>query len=216
MRFASCLVAAALLVSSLPAAAQLSPGTSGFSSAPVSASEAEYWSMVRTLGGCLADSKRAQSEAFLATASGTPEESAAFAPLFHRKSNRCMGNFIRASIVRAHIRGSIAEGLFEQMDETQRAQGLAMPIAEPESIRSLHDFARCYVSRHQADAAALLAETKLASKGESEAIRQMSADFSECFPADREVTIVPIDIRMAIAEQLYHAARRPVQTQVVN
>lgn len=190
----------------MPAQAQLSPGTSGFSSAPTAASDAEYWIMMRTLGACLADSKHDQSVAFLASIPGSPAEDAAFETLFHRNTNRCMGNFVSASMRRAHLRGLVAEGLFEQMAEDRRRLGLAADRPAPEAVSSLHDFAACYVAGHQAEAIQFLEETKVGTKGEVAAIRQMAADFGPCLPQGVEVRIVPVNIRMAVAEALYRAA----------
>ena len=196
--------------------AQLAPGYSGFSSAPTSASEAEYWSMMRRLGGCLADSKKDMAIAFLVTEPGSDEEDTAFRPLFHRNSNRCMGNFVSASMLRAHVRGSIAEGLFEQMSAADRAVGFAVPIDSPEDVRTLHQFAECYVAGNRDEAIAFLEMTKVGTKGEAQAVRQMAANFGPCLPEGVEVKIVPIDIRMAVAEALYHSAtRRPVSVEQV-
>ncbi len=197
-----------LVLVASPVQAQLASGMSGFSSAPTSASEAEYWIMMRRLGACLADSKKGRSIEFLSTTPGSPEEDAAFQTLFHRNTNRCMGNFVSANMLRAHIRGSIAEGLFELMPSDRRAEGLSLGNAAPKTVTSLHDFAACYVGANQADAIQFLNETKVGSKGEVAAIRQMVADFSPCLPVGAEVQIVPIDIRMAIAEALFHSANR--------
>ena len=198
----------ALAFSISPAHAQLSPSASGFSSAPTDASEVEYWTMMRRLGACLADSKTAAAQAFLATSPDTDEEGSAFQSLFHRNSNRCMGNFVSASMRRAYLRGMIAEGLFKQMPEAQRARGLAKETVVPDAIGSLHDFAQCYVAKHQRDAIVFLEGTKVATKGELEAVRHMAADFGPCFPEGKHITINPDSIRMAVAEALYRAASR--------
>ena len=190
----------------VPAHAQLSPGTSGFSSAPTEASQAEYWVMIRTLGACLADYKTDKAQAFLTTAPGSSAEDAAFSALFENRRHRCMGNFVSATMLRSHVRGSVAEGLFEQMGEAAQAAIAMRQLAAPAQIASLHDFADCYVASHAANAAAFLDQTKLGSKGEIAALQQMAPDFAPCLPADREVRLDPIDLRMAIAEGLYHAA----------
>lgn len=204
-------VASALAVvafAAMPAHAQLSPGVSGFSSAPTSASEAEYWIMIRKLGLCLADSKRDQSEAFLATEPGSPEEGKAFDEIFHRFRNRCMGNFVRASMVRGHVRGSIAEGMIDMMPEGQLERAFFTPPSAPELVTSLHDFAECYVAAKPRVAQQFLAETKVGTKGELEAVRQMSVDFGPCLPSGVEIRISPVDVRMAIAEAIYQVAHQ--------
>ncbi len=205
-----CAAALALFGLASSAQAQLAPGYSGFSSAPTTASEAEYWTMMRRLGACLADSKTQAATAFLQTEPGSKAEDEAFAPLFHRHSNRCMGNFVSASMQREHIRGLIAESLFEQMPAGQRPAVVeAANDVEGEQIRTLHQFGQCYVSDHPQEAIAFLNATKVGTKGEVQAIRQMATQFGPCLPDGVEVKIVPVDIRMAIAEALFHAASTP-------
>ncbi len=189
----------------LPVQAQLSAGSSCFSSAPTSASEAEYWTMVRRLGLCLADSKRDKSIAFLDTVPGSKEEGGAFRELFHRNSNRCMGNFISAQIVRGHIRGSVAEGFVTMMDGDAKQARLATPVVAPENIRSIGDFAQCYLAGNPATALEFLEQTNVGTAGEIDALRQMSSKFGVCLPEGFKSELDPVNVRMAIAEAVYHA-----------
>ena len=202
-------LASALIVSAgiaSPAQAQLANGISGYSSAPTNASEAEYWQMMGRLGQCLADSKEEQSRAFLATHIDSQQEADAFRALFNRRSNRCMGSFVNASMRRAHVRGVVAEGLFEQLPEETRASLVAEAPEAPAAIANLHDFARCYVSAHPANAMTLLRETRLQTQGELDFIRTISGEFAECLPQGRDVQLRPINVRLAFAEALYQAA----------
>ncbi len=194
-------VLAALIA--IPASAQLAPGVSGYSTAPTQASEAEYWIMIRKLGLCLADSKRDQAVAFLATEPGSTEEDEAFDNIFHRYRNRCMGNFINANIIRGHVRGSIAEGLVRLMPEDRVERALAVALSPPEHVASLHDFAECYVANNPLVAREFLLQTKVGTKGELEAVRQMAVNFGPCIPSGAEVRVDPVDVRMAVAEALY-------------
>ncbi|GGD52244.1 hypothetical protein GRI62_05565 [Erythrobacter arachoides] len=206
LRVSGAMAFAALCVIAVPAQAQLSSGTSGFSSAPVNASEAEYWQMMGRLGQCLANSKEEASRTFLAAPIDSEAENAAFAALFHRQSNRCMGNFVSASLLRAHVRGVVAEGLIEQLPEDRRAALVATPPAEPDTIANLHDFARCYVAMHPAESMTLLRETRLQSAGELAYIQQIAGDFGACLPEGRDVSLRPLNVRLALAEALHHAA----------
>lgn len=197
------LVVAAL---SPPAAAQLAPGRSGFSDAPTVADDTEYWLMMGEMGRCLAGQKSQQSKAFLAQVVDSPEEAAAFKELFHRNSNPCVGNFVSAGMLRAHVRGVIAEGLFERLGDEGVARVAASPAASPEIIATLHDFARCYVVAHPADATRLLRETRVATKDEMAAFREMAADFAPCLPHGFSIKLKPTSVRFAIAEALYRVA----------
>ena len=200
-------VTPAALVAASPAHAQLAPGASGWSSAPTEASEAEYWIMMRRMGLCLADAKREQSVAFMDATPGSAAEDAAVKALFNRSRNRCMGNFVSASMLRSHMRGVVAEGLVELLPDQQRQALARSGGTPPAEVLNFHDFARCYVANHPSVAIDFLSQTKVATDGEREAIRQMASDFGPCLPADREVRINPMNARMAIAEAVFHAAR---------
>jgi len=65
--------------------------------------------------------------------------------------------------------------------------GFLRPLAHPQSARRLVE------------------DTRLATKGETELIRTIAADFGPCLPEGNEVTIRPTSVRMAIAEALYRA-----------
>ena len=198
-----------------PAQAQLAPGVSGFSSAPTSASEAEYWTMIRRLGVCLADAKNKESVAFITAAPGSAEEDKAFTALFHRHSNRCMGNFVSASMLRSHVRGSVAEGLLNLMDEDRVRNPAFSADHAPENVRSIHEFAYCYVANNPVTAYQFLDQTQIGTKGEVAAIRQMAVDFGPCFPEGVSIEINPINVRVAIAEAYYRllTAMPPAQIQ---
>ena len=198
-----------------PASAQLAPGTSGFSSAPTTASEAEYWIMLRRLGTCLADAKNEESIAFVTANPGTKDEDKAFASLFHRNSNRCMGNFVSATMLRNHVRGSVAEGLLNLMDKGELQLPADALERVPERIRSIHEFAYCYAANNPVTALQFLEETKVGTKGEIAAMRQMATDFGPCFPDGISIEINPVNVRAAIAEAYYRLAKSmpPAQFQ---
>lgn len=212
----SALAAATTLCLAIPAQAQLSGPTSGYSSAPVEASEAEYWRMLDQAGSCLANQKTAESEAFVDAVIDSQAESAAFGVLFNRGRNRrnnCMGSFVSATTIRAHVRALVAEGLFERLDDDVIAQFVANPPAPPATVNTLHDFARCYVIAQPINAIELLRRTDVSTRGELEFIQEIAADFGPCMPEGREVSLRATSVRMAIAEAAWRAATgRPAPT----
>ena len=196
------------MVLAAPARAQLASGYSGQSSAPRQGVPDDYWYLLRQIGPCVAKSKSEAAHGFLAAAPDTREEARAFRRLFGRKSNICMRSFVSASFVRAHLRGAVAEGLYEQMAGDRGPSRLAAAEpGDPDAFRTLHDFAGCYVTRNPADAHHLLAETSLGSQEEADAVVRMAPGFKTCFPADRKIAIDATEVRMALAEALYHAVQ---------
>lgn len=188
------------------ASAQLSPGYSGFSDAPRTATEDEYWFFLRELGSCLTQSKRAQSVAFMRTAIDSPEESRAFGALVSRRGNNvCMRNMVRATVVRAHVRGLVAENLYKSLPDFT-SEGPPQGLVSPPEVRSIHEFADCYIATNYVDARGLLTETRLATQEETDRVRTMAQGFGACLPQGRQIRIVPIDIRLALAEALYRAS----------
>ena len=162
-------------------------------------------------GQCIARTKKDEAVAFLASEIDTSEEAAAFDSLFGRARNMCMGNFVSAQMLRSHVRGVVAEGLFERLDREQAERNLMAERAGPEEVSGIHDFAACYVASHPVEARGLLDETRVGTKGEAEYVRQLAPGFGDCLPQGIEVRIYPIDVRMAFAEALYHAANQAPQ-----
>lgn len=196
---------AALLAAASPAAAQLSSSASGSSDAPVEAHASAYWSMMGGMGSCMADQKPELAKAFLATTIDSAAEGAAFKALFDKRYNLCVGNFVKAGMVRAHVRGIVAEGLFES--QVGAAPNLAASAsATPAPIVNLHDLARCFVIAHPDKARELLRETRIATKGEAAFVDGLADDFSACLPDKRKVSLNPTNARFAIAEALYRVA----------
>lgn len=199
-------LASCVLMWPVAAAAQISGSASGFSDAPTTANEREYWDMMGALGGCLAQQKSEQAAAFVRTTIDSRAEDEAFTALFHPQRNVCLGNFVAAGMLRAHARGLVAEGLFERMPGAAFAKLVAAPPAAPDNIVTLHDVARCFTVANPVAARDLLAQTRVATKGEQTFVRAASAQFAPCLPVGREFTLRPTSMRMAIAEALYRAA----------
>lgn len=204
---------AAVAGASLPAQAQLASGYSGQSGAPTHGVADDYWYLLRQIGPCVAQAKPVEAAAFLAATPASAQETRAFQKLFGRNSNVCMRNFVNATFVRAHMRGSIAEGLYERAAATAAPAPANGAKSDAVTFRTLHDFARCYIRGNSAAAASLLADTQLGSKEEADTVVGMAPGFKSCFPAGREVRIDATEVRMALAEALYHTARaRPPES----
>jgi hypothetical protein len=116
-----------------------------------------------------------------------------------------MRDFVNLTTVRAHIRGAVAEGMYKRV-VSGRASPLTSLTASDEPVLDLHGFARCYVAGHAEKAHTLLVETRLGDRDEIKAVRDMAPDFGPCLPQGVEVRLNPPEVRMAIAEALYHAA----------
>ncbi|WP_271077738.1 hypothetical protein [Aurantiacibacter sp. MUD61] len=201
----------------MPAHAQLAPGYSGYSSAPRQGVDAEYWRFLDQVGPCLANQKPDDSEAFIDTVIGSDAEEAAFDTLFNvgrNRRNNCMGRYSGVyGAQRAHIRASVAEGLFEDLSEANIEALIASPPVAPDSIDTLHDIASCYVANHPAEAREWLRQTDIATEGELQFIGERVDQLGACFPMDREISLDATTIRMAVAEAAYRAATgRPVAT----
>ncbi len=189
-----------------PASAQLAPGYSGFSTAPTEASNAEYWDLMGRMGGCLAQRKREQAVAMVTSVIDSEAEASAFDELFHRRLNICMGDFVSATFVRAHVRGVVAEGLVEDLDDATFQRLAATPPAAPAQITTLHELASCYVVANPDEARDFLKQTKLQTKGELAYLQQIAPRLGPGLPEGSNIDLEPIDIRLAIAEALYRAA----------
>ncbi len=200
-------VAAGLAMLGVPANSQLAPGYSGQSSAPISGVPGDYWLLLRDISGCVPSLKYEGSVAFLAAEPASDAETKAFKKLFGGQRNMCMRNFVRATFVRAHLRGAIAEGMYKKIYTGKPA--ITVPLAVQPAIRTLHDFARCFVAGHANSAHRLIIEAKLGSDAERAAVRTIAADFEPCLPEGVQVRIDPTEVRMALAEALYRAAAGP-------
>jgi hypothetical protein len=191
----------------MPANAQLSPGYSGQSTAPIAGVPDDYWLLLREISYCVPAQKYEGSVAFLAEEPASAAETRAFKKLFGGQRNVCMRDFVGATFLRAHLRGAVAEGLYKKIYAARSAPiAPGQPLAAQPAIRSLHDFARCFVADHETMAHRLITETKLGSDDERASVRTMAANFGPCLPERVKAKINPTEVRMALAEALYRAA----------
>ena len=201
MRMIVTALAGALLALAPGASAQLGPGISGSSSAPREGVPDDYWILLRNMGECAARAKHDKAVAFLAAPPGSAAEGRAFQRLFGGNGNMCMRDFVSATLLRAHVRGAVAEWLYKK--HASRASAAAVTGEATGQITSLHDFARCYVAGNERAARRLLDETRLGSDSEQDMVVAMAPSFAGCFPADRQIEIEAFEVRMALAEALY-------------
>jgi hypothetical protein len=207
VRILARLAVAASLVGGSLASAQLAPGYSGISDAPIEATQDEYWFFMRELGRCLAQTKRAQSVALVETARDSADEKRAFDGLISRRSNNpCARNMVSATVVRSHVRGVVAENLYKLHHAPVLAGSVPADLTAPASVRTIHDFADCYIASNYSDALNLVMNTNLGTRGETERVRELAPGFGDCLPQGVQLQIVPIDIRLAIAQALYRAS----------
>lgn len=199
--FALFLSAFSLAVAS-SASAQLSPGTSGSSGAAREGTEKDYWYIIRYMGNCLAGAKTEQMKEFLATKPASRDEDRVFKKLFNRRYNACMQSFVQVRFRRAHLRGAVAEGLYRD-HAAALGESWAPNLTQPDDIASLHDFAQCYVANNFERVDRFLDQTKLGSSDEHRAVVDMAQGFSDCLPQYREVTLDPVEVRLALAEAMY-------------
>lgn len=192
--FAACLQPAA-------ASAQLAPGISGTSTAPIEGAPNDYWVLLRNMGHCVAQAKREDAASFLSTQPGSAQETTVFRKMFGGQRNMCMQDFVRASLVRAHLRGAIAESMYGRI---LNGAAVVASTGQRAAPLGLHKFAACFLDGNREDAVALLRQTRLGTDEETEAVRRMAPDFARCLPADRKVELRAYEVRMALSEALYH------------
>jgi len=195
------------------AQAQLAAGSSGFSDAPTNAHESEYWMMMSEFGNCIAAHKSEQALAFVDTVIDSAEEAKRYKALFGRSKNFCMRHFVSATMIRSRVRGVVAEGLVKRLPDETMHRLVEQAPAGPAKVKTLHDFAMCYVVSYPLEAQQFLRDTRLATQGEEEFLRSKWSHFSSCMP--QGVTNQPkaTSVRMAVAEALLRAAiGRPAPT----
>jgi hypothetical protein len=194
--------AAGAMLPAITAHAQIAGHFSGTSTAQYIGGDAIMEDISR-VGKCLAETKRAKSEAFIAAAMGTPEEAAAYKQLIGRNTT-CLADLSRLRTSRAILRGAIAEGLYKL-----RFAAGAPSYLQPAPVQAPQTFADCYARAHPQQIHGLLTKTRIASKDEHVAFLRMAPDFSACLPAGKQAALRPSIVRLELAEALYRATLAP-------
>jgi len=192
------LALAGLLAASGPAAAQLAPGRSGFSSVRT-LSGPEVWDAIWSFGRCFAREYRPDAFTLLATRQGSAEERAVFARVFHGEVG-CLGDVTFLRTGGRFLRGAIAEGLVRERTPLPANLILAAPTGAS-AVRNMMDAALCYVAGHRDAVQALIDTTRPGSGGEAELIERMGPDFLNCVPPGARNTQFNVtDLRFHLIE----------------
>lgn len=196
----------------LPAQAQLAPGYSGQSSAPIQGTQDEFYWSLNELGRCLAKSRKREARALVMSSAGSPAEATALKAMIGRPTMCVRG----ASMMGAPtwmIRGAIAEGLLHKL-----AAPLLAPIPPPPRRRPakgemagitpqivLADFTDCLAAAHPAEARALLA-APLGGKAETAAVSALVPGFDACLPPKFKIAFSAAEIRLGMSEAMFRRA----------
>lgn len=207
------LLGALLLVSATGAQAQLAPGYSGTSTAPVVGTEEEFWYSLAELGRCFAAGRARQVQALLTTRRGTAAENRAFDTLMGRYTS-CLRAAHSLRAARPTIRSALAEGMYKQMTKTplspvafDRPREMTMEEARALGpIGILGTVADCFVARHPAQAHGLVTGTPMGTRAEADAVGRYGTMLAQCTPPRMRLQFDPSDLRLAIAEALYRRA----------
>jgi len=192
------------------ARAELAPGYSGQSSSPRDATVDEFWWSLADIGSCLAKSRKASAAKLLASSPGSSAESAALHEMIGRPTMCLRGGMVRMATPTHLLRGSLAEALYEQRIKKKASidwlpgRAAALPATPAGDDGYLRSFARCYVAADAAEAHRLLTSTELATKEEGQAVVTMARAMKGCAPGQGKVALDATEIRLALAEALYH------------
>lgn len=191
----------ALLAS--PASAQLSNGASG-SSTMFYLSNEEGMKEVVGFGDCYAKEQPEKALRLIATRPASREEAQTYVSLFKKHYQSCLGDVTRLSADLAIIRGAIAQGLYKRKVPVPAAIMQTAPA--PAQVRNLSDAARCYVASHREEARSLVAETKVGSRKEYDAVVKLMPDFRKCVPGGAKAEFTVTLVRFRLAEALLRTA----------
>lgn len=190
-------LAAAMMLSG-GAVAQNPTGRSGHSTATYR-DNTQAFTELSAFGRCFARSNRAGALALIATAPGSPEESALFNQLVSRREEICLGEGTNTSGSLIYWRGVIAEALLES--NTAVPAELRQQATTVDQVRDLGGVARCYAAGHGAEVRALL-ETRPGSREELAASTALWPEFRRCLPPQVNVRLNAQWIRYLLAEAL--------------
>lgn len=190
---------AALGLLASPASAQLSNGASGSSTMRYLSNE-EGLQEVVGFGDCYAKQSPEKALKLIATRPASREEALTYKSMFSKHYQSCLGDVTRLSADLALIRGAIAQGLYKRRVAVPAA--LMQSVPSVAQVRNVSDAARCYVASHRAEAAAVVAETKVGSRREYDAVMKLLPDFLKCVPAGAKAEFSATLVRLRLAEAL--------------
>lgn len=194
---------AALGMVASAASAQISHGASG-SSTMFYLSNEEGLKEVVGFGDCYAKEQPEKAFRLIATRPASREEALTYKSLFRKYYQSCLGDVTRLSADLALIRGAIAQGLFKR--KVPVPAGLMQPVPAVTEVRNVSDAARCYVASRREEAQRVVAETKVGSRDEHDAIVKLMPDFFKCVPSGANVEVSATLVRLRLAEALLRTA----------
>jgi hypothetical protein len=195
------LAALGLLASS--ASAQLAPGASGSSTMTYLSNEQGMEEVVG-FGECYAKEQPEKALRLIATRPSSREEAQTYLSLFKKHYQSCLGDVTYLSAGLPLIRGAIAQGLYKRKVSVPAA--LIQTAPAPAQVRNLADAARCYVASHRQEAAGLVADTKVGSRKEYDAVMKLMPEFLKCVPGGARAQFSATLVRLRLAEALLRTA----------
>lgn len=187
----------ALLAS--PVSAQLSNGASGSSTMSYLSNE-EGLQEVVGFGDCYAKQQPGKALRLIATRPASREEAQTYVSLFKKHYQSCLGDVTRLSADLSLIRGAIAQGLYKRQVPVPAALMQTVPAVA--QVRNVSDAARCYVASHREEARRVVAETKVGSRKEHDAVVKLLPDFFKCVPGGANAQFSATLVRFRLAEAL--------------
>ncbi len=185
------------------ASAQISHGASGSSTMSYLSNE-EGLKEVVGFGDCYAKEQPAKALRLIATPPASREEAETYKSLFRKYYQSCLGDVVRLSADLALIRGAIAQGLYKRKVPVPAALMQTVPAVG--QVRNVSDAARCYVASHREEARQVVAETKVGSLKEHDAVVKLMPDFFKCVPDGARVDLTATLVRLRLAEALLRTA----------
>lgn len=155
--------------------------------------------VVSYFGNCFAANSTKTAFRVLATAPSSREESQIIRESVLRDDAQCLPSGT-LSTQPTPVRGAIVEGLWRKRIAVPEELKLSAP--EPAAVQDLSGAARCYASRHAADAAALL-ETKAGGRKEYAVVKKLLPELGKCVPGGIQLNYPATLIRYRVAEALY-------------
>ncbi len=204
------LLAVALAVGGArPVAAQISNGASGSSTMSYLSAE-EGLQEVVGFGDCYAKEQPEKALRLIATRPASREEAQTYLSLFKKHYQSCLGDVSRLSADLALIRGAIAQGLYKRKIPVPAALMQTVPAVA--QVRNVSDAARCYVASHREEARQVVAETKVGSRKEHDAVVKLMPGFFKCVPDGANVQFTATLVRLRLAEALLRTAPSAAST----
>jgi hypothetical protein len=184
------------------ASAQVASGRSGSSSVQHFGGQV-VWNELAAFGRCYGSTNSKEAMRLLRTRAESPEERAVYRKLFRKHYQSCLGSVVQLNAPYQTVRGAIAEGLYEAKVPVTPDLAFSGGL-ERAQVRNLSDAARCYAASNRSRVKALLADTKLGTKGEASAVEAIVPGLMQCVPKGaRRIAVSPMVIRGRLAEALW-------------